>query len=40
MAFTNDDVSKLEDEGNMDRLLMTAIEENENLQKKIISLKI
>jgi len=40
MAFTNDDDSKLEDERNMDSLLMNAIEENENLQKKIISLKI
>ena len=31
---------KKEDERNMDSLLMSAIEENENLQKKIISLKI
>ena len=40
MAFTNDDDSELEDERNMDSFLISAIEENENLQKNIISLKI
>ena len=40
MAFKNDDDSEIEDERNMDSLLMSSIEENENLQKKIISLKI
>jgi len=38
MAFTNDDDSGLE--GNVDELLMSAIEENEKLQNKIISLKV
>ena len=40
MAFTNDDDSELEGEGNMDELMISAIEENENLRKKIVSLKI
>ena len=40
MTFTNDDDLELEDERNMDILLMNAIEENENLQKRIICLKI
>ena len=40
MEFTNDDDSELEAERNMDSLLMNSIEEIENLQKKIISLKI
>ena len=38
IAFPNDDDSELEDERNMDSLLMNAIKENENQQKKIISL--
>eukprot|EP00253_Pinus_taeda_P003535 PITA_03535 len=38
MAFTNDDDSGLE--GNVDELLISAIEENENLWNKIISLKV
>ena len=38
MAFTNDDDSRLE--GNVDELLISAIEENEKLQNKIISLKV
>eukprot|EP00253_Pinus_taeda_P017654 PITA_17654 len=38
MAFTNDDESGLE--GNVDELLISAIEENEKLQNKIISLKV
>ena len=38
MAFKNDDDSGIE--GNVDELLMSAIEENEKLRKKIISLKI
>jgi len=38
MAFTNDDDSGLE--GNVDELLMSAIEENEKLRNKIISLKV
>lgn len=37
MAFTNDDDSRLE--GNVNELLMSAIEENEKLRNKIISLK-
>ena len=40
MTFTNDDDSELEDERNMDNFLMSSIEENENLQKMIFSLKI
>ena len=39
MAFTNDDDLELEEEGNVDKLLISASEENENLLKKIISLK-
>jgi len=38
MAFTNDDDSGLE--GNVDELLMSAIEENEKLRNKIIFLKV
>ena len=38
MAFTNDDDSGLE--GNVDEFLMSAIEENNKLQNKIISLKV
>jgi len=38
MAFTNDDDSGLE--GNVDELLLSAIEENEKLCYKIISLKV
>eukprot|EP00253_Pinus_taeda_P001537 PITA_01537 len=38
MAFTNDDDSRLE--GNVDELLMSAIEENEKLRNKIILLKV
>ena len=38
MALTDDDDSRLE--GNVDELLISAIEENEKLRNKIISLKI
>lgn len=38
MAFTNDDDLGLE--GNVDELLISAIEENEKLRNKIISLKV
>eukprot|EP00253_Pinus_taeda_P032422 PITA_32422 len=38
MAFTNDDDSGLD--GNVDELLISAIEENEKLQNKMISLKV
>eukprot|EP00253_Pinus_taeda_P032376 PITA_32376 len=38
MAFTNEDDSGLE--GNVDELLISAIEENEKLRNKIISLKV
>lgn len=38
MEFTNDDDSGLE--GNVEELLMSAIEENEKLLNKIISLKV
>ena len=38
MELTNDDDSGLE--GNVDELLMSAIEENEKLRNKIISLKV
>ena len=38
MAFTNDDDLGLD--GNVDELLISAIEENEKLRNKIISLKV
>ena len=38
MAFTNDDDSGLD--GNVDKLLISAIEENEKIQNKIISLRV
>jgi len=38
MALTNDDDSGLE--GDVDELLISAIEENEKLRNKIISLKV
>ena len=38
MEFTNDDDSGLE--GNVDELLISAIEENEKLRNKIISIKV
>lgn len=40
MAFTNHDDSEQEGEGIVDELLMSAIEENEKLWKKFISLKV
>ena len=40
MEFTNDDDSKLEYKGNMDELLISDIQENENLRNKIISHKV
>ena len=40
MALTNDDDLELEKKGNVVILLISSIEENENLRKNIISLKV